>query len=83
VRRVEPTGPPTRAVSWPLLLAATLAAATVGGVLYALAHRSKPIDVPPDVPREGPPAPVPAPSESAPRRGPSPEPRPEQKPPRP
>lgn len=39
---------------WPLLLAAALAAAATGGILYALGHRSKPIDRPAEIPREEP-----------------------------
>jgi hypothetical protein len=38
-----------------LLLAATLAAATVGGLLYAVGHRPRPIDKPVEGPRDVPP----------------------------
>jgi hypothetical protein len=50
-----------RSARWPLLLAAVLAAAAMGGVLYALGRRSKPIDAPRDVPTSAPPGPSAAP----------------------
>jgi hypothetical protein len=46
---------------WGLLLAATLAAATAGGILYAVGHRPKPNDKPVDVPQSAPTAPTPPP----------------------
>jgi hypothetical protein len=71
---VEPTawvtGPqaPRRrspAMRWTLLLAATLAAATAGGLIYALGHRSKPNDKPVEGPRETPTLETPAPPPSS------------------
>jgi len=56
---------PTRSASlsprWPLLLAAVLGAAATGGVLYALGHRSKPVDKPVELPREEPTGQAPGP----------------------
>ncbi|HSY22114.1 MAG TPA: hypothetical protein VK841_08375 [Polyangiaceae bacterium] len=75
--RVRPV--PTR---WYWLVAATLALATAGGLLYGLAHRPKPVDFPREVPTLEAPAPtVPArppevpsvvPTETLPAMGPKP-----------
>ncbi len=54
VTKAEPTRTGSRAARWPWLLAATLALAAGGGVLYALGHRSKPIENPLEVPSVGP-----------------------------
>jgi hypothetical protein len=68
VRRVPPASLRERPSSprWVWLVAATLALATMGGLLYGLAHRPKPVDLPREVPTLEVPAPTaPAPSGSA------------------
>jgi len=60
VTRAPPPHPQARP-RWGLLLAATLAAATAGGILYAVGHRPKPNDKPVDVPQSAPSAPTPPP----------------------
>jgi hypothetical protein len=84
VARVPPTPIRARPAStrWLWLVAATLAVATVGGLLYGLAHRPKPVDLPREVPTlevpsptvSAPPPQVPsvAPSEKLPAMGPKP-----------
>jgi len=59
VVKAEPAPRSSRMARWPWLLAATLAVAGAGGVLYALGHRSKPIDKPVEVPPDGPPTTAP------------------------
>jgi hypothetical protein len=61
VRGPQAQGRRSPAMRWTLLLAATLAAATAGGLIYALGHRSKPNDKPVDGPRESPTVEAPAP----------------------
>jgi hypothetical protein len=61
VRGAEPSRGRPASSRWLWVLAATMAAASTGGVLYALARRPKPIDKPVDVPSEAPSAKVPAP----------------------
>jgi hypothetical protein len=70
VARIPPTPVRARATSarWVWLVAATLAVATVGGLLYSLAHRPKPVDLPHEAPTvKAPPMPGPAPSGDVPQ----------------
>ena len=73
VARVPPAPIRTRAPStrWVWLVAATLAVATMGGLLYGLAHRPKPIDVPREVPTTEAPTTTAAPRGDVPSAAPS------------
>ena len=73
VARVQPTPIRSRAPStrWVWLVAATLAVATMGGLLYGLAHRPKPVDLPREVPTLEDPTPTPAPRGDVPPVAPS------------
>jgi hypothetical protein len=82
VRTAEVTRLPPRGVRWPLLVAAILAALATGGILYAVGHRSKPVERPDETrppaptveklpPRpEAPPTAAPAPSAASPKASP-------------
>jgi hypothetical protein len=68
VARVETAPVRSAPARWMWLLAATLALATAGGVLYGLGHRPKPVEVPPEAPT------TPVPTMTAPATPPGPAP---------
>jgi hypothetical protein len=66
VTKTEPAPVRPRSTRWTLLLAAALAAAATGGVLYALGHRTKPIEGPREPPAIPAPSALPSPAPAPP-----------------